>query len=327
MHADFESPPQGVPAVERPIVLIAAAPDTSLADLLEGGGYAVATVTTMKFARERAPHIQPDAILLCTTPPGTGAVEVCGALRRDPRIAELVPIIVLTSEEPTPPARTSALRAGAWDCLRYPHDLPEVLVKLETYVQAKRSVDALMAEGRGTSTAGFHSRASLVRRARELGAVMARKHGALACVVFAWDIDNADPAAASLVSRTARVLKSAERLSDVIGVLGPTQFAVVAPATDHAGALKLVHRRVAAVQAAFGDESDRFPGAVLRVGYDAVTNLRYSPIDPADLLARAMVALRSGTPEPGYPWVRRYDPSATAAESQLAGVGGRKTPI
>jgi len=54
------------------------------------------------------------------------------------------------------------------------------------------------------------------------------------------------------------------------------------------------------------------PGKTLHVGYEAVTNLKYSPIDPVALLARATAAVRDGKPEPGAPWVRRFELAAAA---------------
>src|SRR5207249_871318 len=77
---------------------------------------------------------------------------------------------------------------------------------------------------------GLHSRPALARRARELGALMVRGRGALACVVFALEADPADPKPGSVLVRSAR-------MSDVVGALSPTEFAVLAPATDHAGAV------------------------------------------------------------------------------------------
>jgi CheY-like chemotaxis protein len=313
---------------EEPLVLIATAPEPSVAGLLtgllEGGGYVVVAVQAGPLVLGRAARVHPDAIILHTHLPGLGGVDVCRALRLDPRIAEQVPIFILATDAMSADERATALRAGAWDCLRHPGDLAELLLKLQTYVRAKRTVDFLTGGQAGPGT-GFHTRSSLVRRARELGALMSRKHGALACIVFAWEVDPQDPRAAQLVARTARLLKSSERVSDLIGVLGPTQFAVVAPATDQAGALKLVQRRVAAVEEALRDEGGwPRPGATLRVGYDAVANLRYDPIDAADLLARASAALRSGIPEPGYAWVRRFDASTGVAEHHAALVPDRR---
>jgi len=114
------------------------------------------------------------------------------------------------------------------------------------------------------------------------------------------------------------------RVSDVVGALGPTEFAVVAPATDHAGAVKLARRITAALSETLGSGGVLTPGSTLRVGYAAVGNLQYSPIDPVALLLRATTALRSGEPEPGSPWVRRFD--LTTATDRESGARRRTTP-
>ncbi len=62
----------------------------------------------------------------------------------------------------------------------------------------------------------------------------------------------------------------------------------------------------------------------LRVGYDAVVNLKYAPIDPVALLGRAAAAVRNGRPEPGFPWVRRFDVGTASAEDLR--VAARSTP-
>src|SRR5213075_1203993 len=138
--------------------------------------------------------------------------------------------------------------------------------------------------------------------------------GGLACVVFALEADPADPKAGSLVVRSARV-------SDVVGALSPTEFAVLAPATDHSGAVKLAQRIGGALRDAVGQSNS---DAALQVGYDAVSNLKYSPIDPVALLLRATTAVRNGTPEPGCPWMRRFDEAKASAPEE--GPAQRTTP-
>ena len=146
---------------------------------------------------------------------------------------------------------------------------------------------------------------------------MARARGGLACVVFALDADPADPKAGSIVVRSARV-------SDVVGTLSPTEFAVLAPGTDRAGAVKLAQRIGGALLEVVGASGSSPAARALQIGYDAVPNLKYSPIDPLALLLRATTAVRTGTPEPGCSWMRRFDESnATAPE---AGAAPRTTP-
>jgi hypothetical protein len=211
----------------------------------------------------------------------------------------------------------AALRAGVWDFLPYPPDPGEFSLTLQTYLQAKRNIDVALAAGLVDPATGLHSRPALARRARELGALMTRGRGALACVVFALAGDPADPKPGSLVVRSAR-------MSDVVGALSPTEFAVLAPATDHAGAVKLGQRIGAALREVFGASGSVAAASALQVGYDAVTNLKYSPIDPVALLLRATTAVRTGTPEPGYPWMRRFDEAKASAPEAVA--APRTTP-
>ena len=85
--------------------------------------------------------------------------------------------------------------------------------------------------------------------------------------------------------------------------------AVLAPGTDAAGAVSLARRIAAMLHDALGEHLPPGEGPELRVGYDAVANLMYCPTDPVELLGRAATAVRTGTPEPEYPWVRRFDPT------------------
>ncbi len=291
-----------------PVVLIAAGQEHSLASVLRGNRYAaVIQVHTGTLAREWAGDLQPDTIILAADLPDMSGIDACRLLHSDLRIGHTVPILILAPDKPTPEQRVAALRAGAWDFLRQPRDPEEFSLSLQTYVQAKRNIDVALAEGLFDPTTGLHSRPALARRARELGALMAREHGALACVVFALEAEAADPNAGSVLVRAAR-------LSDVVGALSPTEFAVLAPATDPAGAVKLAERGAVVLCRANGGGTALAPGSTLRVGYDAVTNLKYAPLDPVELLARATAAVRNGKPEPAYPWVRRFDAGRASGE-------------
>jgi CheY-like chemotaxis protein len=301
-----------------PVVLIAVGRERSLTPALGPTGYTVLEAATGARALERARATRPDIIILDTELPDLTGLEACRLFRGEPHIARNVPILLLTSGPPTPEQRVAALRAGVWDFVRHPGDPDELVLKLATYIQAKRNIDTTLAEGLIDPATGLHNRPGLARRARELGALMARHHGALACVVFAVDTAPPDPRAGNLVAQTARVC-------DVVGSLGPAEFAVLAPGTTDVGVLKLAQRVASVLCAAPGSGSNPIiPGPALRVGYDAVVNLKYSPIDPVALLGRAAAAVRNGRPEPGYPWVRRFDVGAASAQ-EVRGAA-RSTP-
>jgi len=281
-----------------PVILIAAPVEHSLSRVLQDTSYAAAVqVHTGTLALAWAPDLRPDTIILDADLPDMSGIDACRLLHNDLRIGHNVPILILAPDKPTPEQRVTALRAGAWDFIPYPLDAEQLSLKLQTFVHAKRSIDLALADATVDAGSGLHSRPALARRARELGALMTRKHGGLACIVFDLDPDPADPETGRLLIQTARV-------SDVVGSLGPTEIALLAPATDEVGALKLVRRAASALRGSLGGAASE---STLRVGYDAVSNLTYSPIDPVALLARAAAAVRSGRPEPEAPWIRRFE--------------------
>ena len=49
----------------------------------------------------------------------------------------------------------------------------------------------------------------------------------------------------------------------------------------------------------------------VRVGYEAVANVGYAPVEPVELLMRASTALRTGKAEAGG-WIRRFDGDSVA---------------
>ncbi len=311
-----------------PLILIGGLAEPTLAGVLQAQGCGVVQVPTGTRVLEWARDLQPDLILIRDDLSEMPAIDTCELLRRDPRIGHNVPILILTSDRPSPERRVTAVSAGAWDFLRYPGDPKELTVKLQSYVQAKRNLDLALAEGLIDPVTGLHNRIGLARRARELGALMSRRHGALGCVVFALETEVPDLEAGSLVARSTRV-------SDVVGTLSPKELAVLAPGSDDTGVVKLALRVGRALSAGIGGRAVFTPGSNLRAGYDAVANFTYSPVDPVELLGRASHAVRTGKPESGSSWVYRFEESVAAqsgawtSPSSLPGVapGGKGTNV
>jgi diguanylate cyclase (GGDEF)-like protein len=282
-----------------------------LVRLLEDAGYAVLSERTAHHARERARTAQPDLIVVATVLPGNGELELCAALRDDRRLPSSTPIFLTFSEPASREQRLAALHAGAWECIAPPHDPEEIVVKANAYVRAKREADRSRTEGLIDPQTGLYNRQGLARRARELGSAAVRNHSALACVVLALDLDATGLAAGEeadgAVGRGVHTLQSTARRSDVMGRLGPTEFAVLAPGTDAAGARRLAERLASSLQVAMvsGAATGLVPLGV-RFGYEAVSNLGYAPVEPIELLVRASTALRTGKAEAGGP-IRRFD--------------------
>jgi PleD family two-component response regulator len=258
-------------------------------------------------ARSRA--ARPDLIILGAELSDIAGVEVCRTLRGDQPVGG-PPIVIVMGQPAGRELRLAALRAGAWECLAPPHDAEEILLKLHTFIEAKREADRARSEGLLDPATGLYNRLGLAGRARELGALALRDHSALACVVLAVDpeagrfgpIDDAE----QLLRRCAAALRHATRRSDIVGRLAPAEFAVLAPGGDAPGARRLAERLVRVAQSTA-------PDGHVRCGYDAVANVGDTPLDPVQLLVRAAAAVRVGREEPGASevgigrWIRRFN--------------------
>jgi GGDEF domain-containing protein len=94
------------------------------------------------------------------------------------------------------------------------------------------------------------------------------------------------------------------RASDAVGRLGRSDFAILAPATGDAGAVRLAERlRDGAHIASVADHADSLAFEI-RAGYCAYQDFSQSPVDAVELLLRAATALRH---------VRASDPAGISA--------------
>jgi diguanylate cyclase (GGDEF)-like protein len=283
-----------------PLVLIANDQEwsaRSLESILGPNGYAVVRAYTGQQALERARTSQPDIIILDAQMPDMHGFEVCRSLRSDPRFSSTTPIVITTSGPSGRTQRLEAYRCGAWEFLGQPLDGEALLLKLGTFLESKRQVDILREENLLDSGTGLYNMRGLARRAREIGADATRRREALACVVFAPetdldDDDAGDDELARMSDQVGAVFREVGRVSDAIGRLGTTEFAVIAPATGTDGALRLVDRLGGAVEATRipvrgGERSVR-----IKAGYCAVPDFADAAVDATELLLRATTALR-----------------------------------
>lgn len=281
----------------------------SLESILGPNGYAVMRAFTGSKGLERAKSSQPDLIILDANLPDFNSTDLCRELRADPAISSSTPIIMTTSGPATRQHRMTALRAGAWDYLGHPLDAEELLLRLDAYTRAKLDADAAREEGLLDQITGLYNVQGLARRAKEMGSQAFRHHGALACLVFtpnahaaeASTAEAAEAATLAAAHRLADVLKATVRVSDVIGRLGQTEFAVFAPDTDSEGAVRFAERLSKLLQTN-GE-------APLRAGYHAVRDFHEASIEPVDLLVRASTALRrsKGHNGGGADWLTGFD--------------------
>jgi CheY-like chemotaxis protein len=250
-----------------------------------------------------SPRLDPDLVIIDAALGRRSWPALCERLRADPRVSNQVPILILTTKPANPDERVAALHAGAWGFLPYAGlsgDPERLMLELHAYLQARRRATADDGNGFPDPTPGVFRRADLARRARELAALLTRQHAPIACLVFAWD---------RWTPGTVQAIAGAARVSDVVGILSPREVALVAPATTEPGVVRLAERLT---QSSLARPPVTPAARGLNVGYEAVANLKYTPADPLDLLARAAVAASIGHGVPGYAWVRRLEPGTAA---------------
>lgn len=287
-----------------PLVLIASAEEwsgRSLEALLGPSGFAVVRAFSARQARELVHNAQPDALIVDARIDDTSWIDLVKQLRNERLIGVSTPVIVRVESYPTRSLSLAAFEAGAWEVCHHPVDGELLMLRLTTFVQAKRVADSARDESLVDAETGLYNLRGLARRAREIGAEALRSRSALACVALAPDESQAgsEESVAARATRTSSALATALvrslRASDVIGHLGRSEFAVIAPSTTASGAQQLLERVRKTLELG---PVDIGLGQPLRVrgGYCAVPDYASTAIDALDMLERASSELRARDP-------------------------------
>lgn len=273
------------PETERKPRLLVAAADDLWADTVERffapQGFEIVRTRTGSAALEEGAQARPDALLVERELPDIPGADLCRSLRNAPWVNPAMPIVVTTVYDLDGDQRLELIRAGAWDVLRSPVDPDEVVARLGNYLSARRAAVRAREEGLVDGVTGLYNGHGLARRCEELVAEAFRRHAALACLAIAPE---GDPPLTELeaeaVARDVAHALHGVRRSDVTGRHAAVEFIILAPRTEPSGAVGLAKR-------VFGS----LRPLRLRVGYDAVPNLREIPTDPAALIRSALEAL------------------------------------
>jgi diguanylate cyclase (GGDEF)-like protein len=280
--------------------------------VLTAAGLLVRVAPSGEDAITLAAEITPDLILCDAALPDMSGTDLCRSLLIGQRVGLATPILIVTPEPPTTAEQLAAIRAGARDCVGPWLDGDTLPDRCRAYADAHAEIAGGMTDDLVDQSTGLYNRRGFVRRAREISAQAGRHHQALACVVFELDLDpeTLTQAVDAYALRCAQGIQASGRLSDIVGRLGATEFAILAPATDAAGAVKMVERLAQEIRVVAARAGVPYTAVRIQAGYEALGNVRYSPMDPVALLLRASTALRSGRPEPSAMWIRRFVPHA-----------------
>jgi PleD family two-component response regulator len=269
----------------------------SFENVLESNGYTVVRVESGRRALELARRTNPDALLLDDSLPDIGAVEVCRALRDDPLFNRATPIFITAAAAQASRARAAAYAAGVWDYCTLPVDVETLLAKLGTFVRARREIDTVRSKSLFDRLTGLYTEYGLQHWVEQLGARALRKREAIACIVVAPDVSAMEGGSVTAeqsndaLAEITDVCRSQARRSDILGYLGESRVAILAPDTDVAGVQRLIDRLQHAIEQSPGRSRSGSRTQTLRAGYCAVSNLAASNLTPGDLVRRAETAL------------------------------------
>jgi PleD family two-component response regulator len=282
----------------QPLVLIASHGEwvgRSVESVLELNGYAVLRVDGGRRALDLARHVSPDVLILDSALSEIDGIEVCRALTDDPLFDHSTPVFITSPAPASNRVRIEAFEAGAWDFCSQPLDIESVLLKMATFLRARRRLVDTQATSLIDPLTGLYSAQGLRHWATQLGARASRNHEPLACVVVtsssATDSTTAGKPVSAALSYMADLCRAKSRKSDVVGYVGESRFAILAPDTDETGARQFVGRLQRALERTPpGAETES--QAALHAGFYAVADFGASGVDAADVVGRAEAALQ-----------------------------------
>ncbi len=285
-------------AESRPVVLVASDGEwlgRSLSSVLELHGYSVRLVAGGRATIETARRIAPDAIFIDESLSEIGGLSACQALSGDPLFDHATPLIMVTGAPTSSLARTEAFAAGAWEYCSQPIDLEVLLYKLLTFIRARRELRVEREKLLIESETGIYSIHGFERMAEVIVARAVRNHEPLACLAIAPQrpyhsaSNEQTESATTPLSVILSACQEASRRSDLLGHIGESRLAILAPETDSAGAHRFASRLKECV-AGFGKGTAAH--LTLCTGYCAADDLAISPLIPSEMVRRAESALR-----------------------------------
>lgn len=265
----------------------------SMETVFQQKGYQVTRTASGKEGLQLARTGRFDVIMLDERIEQLSGIDACIALRDDPLFDHATPIVIVSSAHSSLPSRTAAYAAGAWEYCHQPVDVDGLFLKLATFLRARRELAEHQAKSLMDPTSGLYTDFGLQQLAEQLEARAVRNHEPFACLAFASGQSRTDSAtSADTIPTTfrdlAHVVREQARRSDVIAMRGEWQLAVLAPATDAAGARRLVARLQSELESTGRGKGSEVR---LRAGYCAVSDLAAAKVDVNELVHRAESAL------------------------------------
>jgi PleD family two-component response regulator len=276
----------------------------SIRSIFEPRDFDVCVASSAEDAVQQLRRSIPEAAIVLAHRDGGNAIGVVRRLRREGLDAAR-PIVLVAEVPLRRERRLEALRAGAWDLLSIPFSGHELLVKIESYLWAKRAGDRIRDQMLLDPTTGLYNVQGMLRSAAALGQAARRHQHPLGCAVFspiasviAYLHDPRSPgwpqSADTLAQEIATRLRMRARESDVLARVSEHEYVVLAPDTGPTGIMALARRLLEA-----DPDPDSRAERALRAGCYAVSNVAVSGMEAAQIVAHATLALRRSAREVG----------------------------
>ena len=283
-----------------PVVLIATEGDwagRSLESVLVAQGYAVLRSGDGEDALALAKRYRPDALIIDEHLPSLGGIEVMKLLRDEPGFDAATPIVITAPSPTQRQVRQAAYEAGAWDFCTHPLEADTLILKLNTFLRARRALSDAREQALTDQSTGVLTAQSLERWAEQLAARASRNHEPLACVVLMPSDARGGPRSnetdqvTTAVSSFLQLSKDAFRRSDIVGRTADGRLALLAPETDSEGVEGMLARLRGAIAEASAGETGLPTATEFKAGYWAVQDFASAPLEPSELIRRAARAL------------------------------------
>ena len=294
-----------VTASPPPLVLVANDQEwlsRSIESILGPSGFAVVHAHTGRQALELTRRTRPDAVIVDAGMPDVAGIEVVRILRADARFASSTPIMMTSAAAASRADRLTAYRSGVWEYWTQPLDTDALILKLWNFVRSKQELDRCHGDSLLDDATGLYNVRGLTRRAQELGAEATRRHSALACIALSpsglnggSELDpasDADDSSVAVTRQIGQLFRRTARVSDAVGRLGRSEFAIIAPATETRGVIRLIERVREEIETLQASATGVDRAIRINAGYCAVPDFAASDVDAVELLVRAATALR-----------------------------------
>jgi len=287
-------------AERPPLALVACSDDwmsRALENVFQQRGYVVAHTRSSKQALELARLANHDLLVLDESLDDIPVLDVSRTIRDGAQFDHSIPVIITAATPADPRSRLTAYNAGAWEYCSHPVDLDPVFTKLETFLRARNELVMTRSQDFVNSSTGLYTSFGLRQLAGKLSARAQRNHEAFACVAFSPQVLDREIGSSMLWKESptgfadvAHVFREQSRQSDVVGHVGESRLAILAPDTDAEGARLLVARLQRELDNAARNKL--ISGQIrLRAGFSAVQDLAGSKLNVAELVHRAESAL------------------------------------